>query len=76
MGRPHVDPLLGFGIDPPGENPAARKHERVRALAVEDGELKVAVEGRAGDRLPHARLVETSRPGRLDLDQRPGRARR
>ena len=53
MGRPHVDPLLGLRVEPAGENPPAREHERVRAVAVEDGEFEVAVERRVGDRLPH-----------------------
>ena len=62
VGRPHVDPLVGFRVDPAGENPPAREHERVRAVAVEDGEFEVAVERRVGDRLPHVRLIAT--PGR------------
>ena len=62
VGRPHVDALFGFRVDPAGENTPAREHERVRALAVEDGEFEVAVERRAGDRLPHARLGSQPRP--------------
>lgn len=57
MGRPHVDPLFGFRADPAGENPPAREDERVRAITIKNGELEIAVEGRAGDRLPHARLL-------------------
>jgi hypothetical protein len=57
MGRPHVEPLLGLRVDPAGENAPAREYERVRTVTVEDGEFEVAVERRAGDRLPHARNV-------------------
>ena len=56
MGWPHVDPLFGFRVDPAGENPVAREHERVRAVTVNDGEFEISVEGRTRDGLPHIRV--------------------
>jgi len=54
MGRPHIQPFLGFGIHPAADNPPAGKHQRVRAVLVEDGEFKVAAERRIGYGLPHS----------------------
>ncbi len=42
----HVDPLSGLGIHPATENATAWKHKTVHAVAVDHGQLKVAVERR------------------------------
>jgi len=53
MGRPHIEPLLGLYLHPAVENAAARKDKRVRAIIIDDGQLKIAVERRGGYVLPH-----------------------
>ena len=53
MSRPHVQPFLGFHFHPAVEYAAAREYERVRAVIIDDGQLKVAVERRSGNLLPH-----------------------
>src|SRR5664279_1426371 len=53
VGRPHVQPFLGFHFHPAVENAAAREHERMRAVIIDDGQFKVAVERRGGYLLPH-----------------------
>jgi hypothetical protein len=43
MCRPHVDPLLRFGVHPPARNPTAGEDERVMLVfvVVQDGVQKV-----------------------------------
>lgn len=53
MGRAHVQPLLGFRVHPAAENAPAGKHQRMRPVIVDDGQLKVAGEWRGGDTFPH-----------------------
>jgi hypothetical protein len=53
MSRPHVQPFLGFHFHPAVEYAAAREYERVRAVIIDDGQLKVAVERSGGNLLPH-----------------------
>ena len=53
MGRPHVQPFLGFHFHPAVEYAAAREYERVRAVIIDDGQLKIAAERRGGNLLPH-----------------------
>jgi hypothetical protein len=48
--------LFGFHVDPAGKNPAAREHERVQAVPVNDGKFEISVEGRTRDGLPHIRV--------------------
>src|SRR5664279_5119716 len=48
MGRPHIQPFLGLDLHPTVENAAAREHERMRAIVIDDGQLNVAVERRGG----------------------------
>ena len=57
MGRPHVDPLLAFRVDPPGENAPACENERMRPVPIEDSKLEVAVERRGRNGLPHGFLI-------------------
>ena len=52
MGRLNVDLVLGFRFDPAAEDAAAWKGERVHAIIIDHGQLKVAVERRAGYSLP------------------------
>jgi hypothetical protein len=39
----HVNPLLGFGLDPSACNATARKHQSMRAVPIDDGEFKITV---------------------------------
>jgi hypothetical protein len=36
--------FLGFGVDPPADDPPTRKYESVFAVAVDNGELHIAIE--------------------------------
>lgn len=53
MRRPDVEPFLGLGFHPAVEDAAAWKHERMRTVFVDHGQLKVAVKRRFGYVLPH-----------------------
>jgi hypothetical protein len=46
MCRADVNRPFGFCVDPSAEDAPARKHERVRALPVDDRQFKVAIERR------------------------------
>ena len=65
MGRPHVQPFLGLHFHPAVENAAAREHERMRAVIIDDGQFKVAVERRGGYMLPHSVSVGAESTGAL-----------
>ena len=65
MGRPHVQPLLGFHLHPSVENAAAWEYERVRPVVIDDGQLKIAVERRGGYLLPHCRSLAAGPIGAL-----------
>ena len=65
MGRPHVQPFLGFHFHPAVEDAPAREHERVRTVIVDDGQLEVAVERRAGYLLPHCVNLKAAATGAL-----------
>jgi hypothetical protein len=52
MRRADVDPRLGFCINPAAEDAAARKDEGMRAIVIDDGQLKVAVERCSRYRVP------------------------
>lgn len=57
MRWPHVDAFLGLGIDPTTKDASGWKRERVRAVIIDDGQLKIAVERRGGDWFPlHKKL--------------------
>jgi len=60
MGRPHLDGLLGFGVDPSVRRAAAGEYEDVLALAVDDGEFEVALERRGCNWLPHPVCMDTA----------------
>lgn len=65
MGRPHVQPFLGLYFHPAVENAAAREHKRMRAVIIDDGQFKVAVERRGGYLLPHSISVGAESTGAL-----------
>ena len=65
MGRPHVQPFLGLHFHPAVENTAAREHERMRTVIIDDGQFKVAVERRGGYMLPHSVSVGAESTGAL-----------
>ena len=50
-----INPSVHLRVDPSAELTAARKDKRMRSVMVDDGQLKVLVERRAGDGLPHGR---------------------
>jgi len=54
MLRAHVDRGSLLRVNPSTQNAPTREHQRVRALRVEDGQLKIPVERGGGDRVPHA----------------------
>ena len=56
MGRANFDPLAVFRLDPAAEDAPAREDERVRAVVVDDGKLKVLIEGGGACGLPHRSL--------------------
>jgi hypothetical protein len=45
--------LATFGICPSVQHPPARERKRMRAVSINDGELKIPVERRRVDWLPH-----------------------
>ena len=58
MGRLHVEPLLSFRLRPTAKNTPARKHKRMYAIVVDDGQFQIAVERRGGYGLPlHSEIV-------------------
>ena len=65
MGRPHIQPLLGFHFHPSVENATAREYERVRPVVIDDGQFKIAVERRGGYLLPHSISVGAESTGAL-----------
>ena len=70
MRRTHLDPLFGFHSDPPYRGAAARKHQRVLAVLVDDGQLKVAIEWRGRYRVPlHTEMLCREWPDAFDLGQ-------
>ena len=54
MRRAHVQPLARLRVDPAAADAPTGKHQRMWAVAVDNGQLEVAIEGRAGDFLPHS----------------------
>ena len=69
MRRAHVHPFAGRAVGPAARHAAAWKHQSVRAVTIDDSQLKVAAEGCIRDRLPHgANLRPFVRP-HIDLDQ-------
>ena len=68
MRRPHVQPFLGFRFHPAVENAAARKHQRVRAIVIDDGQFEIAVERRGGNMLPHREMFGPMSIRRIDLN--------
>lgn len=68
MRRVHVDPFLGLRVDPSIKRATARKHQRVRTVALDDGELKITTVWRSGYGLPHSKLLRRLNSRYLDLD--------
>ena len=57
MSRAHVQPFLGFQFHPSAGDAPAWEYERMRAIVIDDSQLKVAVERRAGYMLPHIVII-------------------
>jgi len=51
------DLFPGLRVDPPMQDPAAREHDGVRPVAVNDGELDILVKRRGRNRLPHPAIL-------------------
>jgi hypothetical protein len=49
-----LDPLLPGRIQPAAKDSTTREDERMHAVQVDHGELKITIEGRSRDGLPHA----------------------
>ncbi len=61
-----VDPFFRFRVDPTAENAANRKRKSACAIIFDDGDFKVAVEWRGGDRLPlHVEIMGTAKTAAL-----------
>jgi hypothetical protein len=69
MGRPDFNPLLSFSINPPIESATTREDDCVFAVRVEDGKLKVLIEWRGRDGLPHLRALTAKTGLGFDSDQ-------
>ena len=69
MGRVHVNPLFGFGLDPSVCNATARKHQGMRAVPIKNGKFNIAVDRRLRYIFPHSLLLRRDNTPRLDLDQ-------
>jgi hypothetical protein len=69
VGRAYRDPPLRVGMQPTAGNLTTREDDRVVFLAVEDGELKIAVKRRGRYRLPHETLLRLGGGGYFDLNQ-------
>ena len=70
MCRVHIDPLLGFSIDPATEDASAWEHKRMRAVVTDDSKFKIAVERRRRYCLPlHIKNYLALHSQRFDLDQ-------
>jgi hypothetical protein len=54
----HINPTLGFCVDPTAQNAPAWKHERMRPLAVDDRQLKVTIKRRRLNVLPHDSAID------------------
>ncbi len=66
VGWLNVDPFFCFHLHPPTQDTAARKNEGMRSVPVNDGQLKIPVEGRNGYRFPlHPQNVTCRRGIRL-----------
>jgi len=52
MSRAHVNLLFGFCANPAAGNTPAGERKSVRPIPLKDGQLKLAIERRGGDRLP------------------------
>jgi hypothetical protein len=51
--RADIDPLFRCDVHPSIEDAAAWENKRMLACLVEHGKLKIAIEGRGCNRLPH-----------------------
>ena len=69
MRRTDIEPLARLRLGPAANDPPARKNQGVRAGAIDHRKLKVAIERRAGNSLPH--FWKSAAPGEpgIDLDQ-------
>ena len=69
VGGLHNDPLLVRWVDPPARNTAARKHERMFAVRIEDRKLQVLLKRCSRDWLPHDGIFRTIPVASFDLHQ-------
>lgn len=69
MGRVDVEPLARLRLGPAAIDAPARKNQSMRAVAIDHGELKIAVERRAGNGLPHLNDHAAADESGIDLDQ-------
>ena len=57
MGRVHVNPFFGLGLDPSVCNATAREHQSMGAVPINDGELKITVDWCFRYIVPHLLLL-------------------
>jgi hypothetical protein len=65
LSRLHVDPLASSAFDPATRNTAARKHERMLAVRIEDRKLQVLLKRCSRDWSPHDDFLGRFRPQAL-----------
>jgi hypothetical protein len=64
--RTHVNGLFGPRFNPAAEDPAAGENKRMRAVSIDNSQLKIAVKGRGGYRFPfHWDNLEVAATGAL-----------
>ena len=62
MCRPHVNPCLDSGFDPPAKNAAAGKSNRMHAARVDNRQFQIAIEWRSRYWVPHGPPHKAGRP--------------
>jgi hypothetical protein len=53
MRRPQVNPCSDAGLNPSAENAAARKHDWMHAICVDNRQFQIAIKWRSRYRMPH-----------------------
>ena len=72
VGRVHIDPLVGFGVNPTTGGATGRKRERER-LTQYHSKFEIAVERRSWYRFPlHNGIICRDKIRRIDLDHARG----
>jgi len=62
MRRKCIDHFAGLSVNPPTGNAAAWKHERMRAVPIDNGQFEIPVEGCCRYSLPHVTHLPRERP--------------